>query len=45
MINRQRTVLADGRELFYYDEHPGRDRTAPDERADLSETLSTSQVR
>jgi UDPglucose--hexose-1-phosphate uridylyltransferase len=45
MTNRQRGTLADGRDLFYYDEHPGADRSAPDLRADLPATSTTSEVR
>ncbi|WAX57940.1 galactose-1-phosphate uridylyltransferase [Jatrophihabitans cynanchi] len=45
MTVRQRTVLADGRELFYFDSAPGRDRDAPDLRTELPETSTTSQVR
>ncbi|MEP6851851.1 MAG: galactose-1-phosphate uridylyltransferase [bacterium] len=41
---RQRTLLADGRELIYYDDVPGTDRSAPDTR-DLPATASTSQIR
>jgi UDPglucose--hexose-1-phosphate uridylyltransferase len=37
--------LADGRELFYFDAEPGRDRTARDRRTDLPESHSTSQIR
>jgi UDPglucose--hexose-1-phosphate uridylyltransferase len=40
----QRTTLADGRELFYYDEHPGMDRSAPDTRA-LEPAATSSQTR
>jgi UDPglucose--hexose-1-phosphate uridylyltransferase len=42
---RQKTSLADGRELFYFDAEPGRDRSAPDLRTDLPATSTTSQVR
>ncbi len=45
MTYRQRTTLADGRELFYFDAEPGRDRRAVDLRSDLSPTSTTSQVR
>jgi UDPglucose--hexose-1-phosphate uridylyltransferase len=41
---RSAVSLADGRELFYYDEGPGADRSAPDTR-DLPATASTSQIR
>jgi UDPglucose--hexose-1-phosphate uridylyltransferase len=44
MTFRQSTRLADGRELLYYDEQPGVDRTAPDRR-DLSATATSSQIR
>ncbi len=36
--------LADGRELIYFDDEPGADRSARDSR-DLPDTASTSQVR
>ena len=45
MTTRQRTVLADGRELFYYEQEPAADRSAPDRRSDLSEAHTHSQVR
>jgi UDPglucose--hexose-1-phosphate uridylyltransferase len=38
------TLLADGRELIYFDEQPGRDRSRPDTR-DLDPTLTESQIR
>jgi UDPglucose--hexose-1-phosphate uridylyltransferase len=44
MTFRQSTRLADGRELLYYDEQPGVDRTAPDRR-DLPATATSSQIR
>jgi UDPglucose--hexose-1-phosphate uridylyltransferase len=44
MTFRQRTRLADGRELLYYDEQPGADRSAPDRR-DLPATATSSQIR
>jgi UDPglucose--hexose-1-phosphate uridylyltransferase len=44
MTFRQRTRLADGRELLYYDEQPGVDRSAPDRR-DLPATATSSQIR
>jgi UDPglucose--hexose-1-phosphate uridylyltransferase len=45
MTYRQRTTLADGRELFYYDAEPGQDRSAEDLRTDLPAVSTTSQVR
>ncbi|HEY3718061.1 MAG TPA: galactose-1-phosphate uridylyltransferase [Jatrophihabitantaceae bacterium] len=44
MTFRQSTKLADGRELFYYDEHPDVDRSAVDHR-DLPATATSSQIR
>jgi UDPglucose--hexose-1-phosphate uridylyltransferase len=44
MTFRQSTRLADGRELLYYDEQPGVDRSAPDRR-DLPATAASSQIR
>jgi UDPglucose--hexose-1-phosphate uridylyltransferase len=44
MTVRQSGKLADGRELFYYDEHPGIDRSAVDRR-DLPATATSSQIR
>jgi UDPglucose--hexose-1-phosphate uridylyltransferase len=44
MTFRQSTKLADGRELFYYDEQPGVDRSAVDRR-DLPATATSSQIR
>jgi UDPglucose--hexose-1-phosphate uridylyltransferase len=41
---RQQILLADGRELFYYDDAPGADRGAADKR-DLPATATSSQVR
>jgi UDPglucose--hexose-1-phosphate uridylyltransferase len=41
---RTTTKLADGRELIYYDERPGLDRTAEDLR-DLGATRTTSEMR
>src|SRR5437899_1880121 len=38
------TRLADGRELIYFDERPGRDRSRPDTR-DLDPILTASQIR
>jgi UDPglucose--hexose-1-phosphate uridylyltransferase len=38
------TRLADGRELIYFDEQPGRVRSRPDTR-DLDPTLTLSQIR
>ncbi len=40
----QRIALADGRELLYYDDAPGRDRTAVDTR-DLPRTATHSELR
>jgi UDPglucose--hexose-1-phosphate uridylyltransferase len=37
--------LADGRDLFYFDRLTGKDRSAVDQRTDLPETSTTSQVR
>jgi UDPglucose--hexose-1-phosphate uridylyltransferase len=42
---RQRTILADGRELFYFDAAPGRDRGATDERTGLPAADTSSQAR
>jgi UDPglucose--hexose-1-phosphate uridylyltransferase len=44
MTYRQSTKLADGRELFYYDEQPDVDRSAVDRR-DLPDTATSSQIR
>jgi len=38
------TRLSDGRELIYFDERPGRDRSRPDTR-DLDPTQTVSQIR
>jgi UDPglucose--hexose-1-phosphate uridylyltransferase len=45
MTVRFTTLLADGRELLYYDSVPGQDRRAPDLRTDLPPALTTSQMR
>jgi UDPglucose--hexose-1-phosphate uridylyltransferase len=45
MTERYDAHLADGRELFYYDRLPGQDRSAPDQRTDLPESSTTSQIR
>ena len=45
MTVRHDTHLADGRELFYFDQLPGQDRSALDRRTDLSATSTTSQIR
>jgi UDPglucose--hexose-1-phosphate uridylyltransferase len=39
------THLADGREIIYYDQKAGHDRSAPDLRTDLPPALTTSQIR
>jgi UDPglucose--hexose-1-phosphate uridylyltransferase len=39
------TTLADGRALSYYDRADGRDRSAPDERTDLSVAHTSSEIR
>ncbi len=44
MTTRSAYKLADGRELFYFDEQPGADRSAADTR-DLSPTATTSEIR
>src|SRR5918911_786675 len=36
--------LADGRELIYFDEKPGQDRSQPDRR-DLAATRTVSEIR
>ena len=43
-LRRSVTKLADGRELFYYDETPDQDRSAPDLR-DLPTVSTTSELR
>jgi UDPglucose--hexose-1-phosphate uridylyltransferase len=43
-MNRTMTTLADGREVIYYDEDPGRDRTAKDER-ELPPPSPPSEIR
>ena len=45
MTTRQHTKLADGRDLFYYDEKPGQDRSGADRRPDLPAVSTTSEVR
>jgi UDPglucose--hexose-1-phosphate uridylyltransferase len=45
MTTRQDTKLADGRDLFYYDEEPGQDRSGADLRPDLPAVSTTSEVR
>jgi UDPglucose--hexose-1-phosphate uridylyltransferase len=45
MTVRHDLRLADGRELFYYDHGPAGDRGAPDRRADLPPTETSSEVR
>ncbi len=45
MTVRQQITLADGRELFYFDAAPGKDRSAADRRADLPAVSTRSQVR
>ena len=45
MTARTDATLADGRELFYYDETGGQDRGAPDLRDDLPTTSTSSDVR
>ena len=44
MTARTSIELADGRELIYFDDEPGRDRSARDER-DLPPTASSPQIR
>ncbi|HVQ94520.1 MAG TPA: galactose-1-phosphate uridylyltransferase [Mycobacteriales bacterium] len=41
---RTQISLADGRALYYYDERPGADRTARDQR-DLPRTVTRSEIR
>jgi UDPglucose--hexose-1-phosphate uridylyltransferase len=43
-VTRTAIRLADGRELFYFDEKPGIDRSQPDRR-DLAATRTTSEIR
>ncbi|MBW8803906.1 MAG: galactose-1-phosphate uridylyltransferase [Catenulisporales bacterium] len=43
-LTRSVTKLSDGRELIYYDETPGHDRSAADQR-DLPTVSTTSQLR
>jgi len=43
-LTRTVTKLSDGRELIYYDETPGQDRSAADER-DLPTVSTTSELR
>jgi UDPglucose--hexose-1-phosphate uridylyltransferase len=45
VTSRYDTELADGRKLFYYDVHPGADRSAPDLREDLPAAITSSEVR
>jgi UDPglucose--hexose-1-phosphate uridylyltransferase len=45
VTSRYATRLADGRELLYFDHKPGFERSAPDERTDLAQAGSVSQVR
>ena len=45
MTHRTAIRLADGRYLFYYDRAAGADRSAPDQRTDLPEAVTTSQMR
>ncbi|HEV7203455.1 MAG TPA: galactose-1-phosphate uridylyltransferase [Jatrophihabitans sp.] len=45
MSHRSEIRLADGRELYYYDQEAGRDRSAPDERVDLPPAETSSQIR
>ena len=45
MTVRSTARLADGRELFYYDQASGADRSAPDRRTDLPEAETSSEVR
>jgi UDPglucose--hexose-1-phosphate uridylyltransferase len=44
VVTVTRTKLADGRELIYYDEEPGRDRSLPDPRS-LPESTTASEIR
>jgi UDPglucose--hexose-1-phosphate uridylyltransferase len=43
-VTKTSTRLADGRELIYFDEQPGRVRSSPDTR-DIDPTQSVSQIR
>jgi len=43
--HRTAITLADGRDLFYYDRKPGCDRSATDQRTDLPQATTTSQIR
>src|SRR5919201_2544826 len=43
-VTRTSTRLADGRELLYFDERPGRDRSVADRR-DLAATRTASEIR
>ena len=45
MTVRQEIRLADGRQLFYFDSAPGRDRSAADRRTDLPQAVTPSQIR
>lgn len=45
MTVRHDAHLADGREIFYFDREPGHDRSAVDQRTDLPEAVTTSQIR
>jgi UDPglucose--hexose-1-phosphate uridylyltransferase len=45
MTVRHDSVLADGRQLFYYDREPGADRSAADIRTDLTAAVTSSQLR
>ncbi|MFL6130626.1 MAG: galactose-1-phosphate uridylyltransferase [Mycobacteriales bacterium] len=46
-MTAQRTEvrLADGRALYYFDAHPGTDRTAAKDTRDLPETTTASEIR
>ncbi len=44
MTNRTSTTLADGRELIYFDDDPGRRHDAPDTR-ELDAAVGTSEIR
>ncbi|MCW2493694.1 MAG: Galactose-phosphate uridylyltransferase [Frankiales bacterium] len=44
MTTRQSIILADGRDLFYFDLAPGADRSAKDQR-ELPQTATSSQIR